>query len=198
MASEVSAAADADGRPASRAPRRGEAGFTLLEMIFAVAIVAVTLQATVSSTVVMTRSGEFGTAHMEQQARAEQLLEQLLHEVRTSSRETDPTTDEPYLSVGGTPGDRTLTFRRVAAFGTNGSQIVPIFTSPIEICREKGALVRKQDGVTKTIMQDVESLDFAVDELGRVDIKLGTHRDGSSNAGASQRAVHLVRVDPQR
>ncbi len=175
------------------------AGFTLLEVTISAAILAVLLQTAVSSALLMTRSGQFGVSVIERNARAQNTLQKLAHELRTSSRGVDAATGTPYMTVTGTTGDQRITFRRVASFGTNGSEIVPIWSTPIELFRSGSQLVRRQDGDEAVVMNQVETLDFTVDALGRIDLQVGTVVPASGDSsGQTIRSVQVVRVAPQR
>lgn len=176
--------------------RRHCGGFTLLEAAVSFTILALVLQASVSATIVMSRSGDFGTAELEQNARARDTLKQLAAELRTTSRETD-LTGTPYARVTGSAGNETLTFRRIAAFGSNGAELVPRWSTPIVLQRRAGQLVRTQDGAETILANGVETLDFDIDSLGRIDVLVGFAR-ASGKDGAIARQQHHFRVTPQR
>lgn len=177
--------------------RAGQGGFTLLEAAVSSAILALVMQTAVSATLVMTRSGEFGMSEIERGAKAQQSLQRVVNELRNSSRDTD-VLGNPYMEVSGEEGSETMTFRRVAEFGENGAEIVPIWSSEIELFRDGNQLVRRQDGVTTPIVNNVESLDFTVDSLGRVDVQIGFFREAAGAAGVMQHSLHHLRVSPQR
>lgn len=177
--------------------KRPDAGFSLLEVVIAAAIIAVVLQTAASSTLLMTRSGEFGAGQTERSARARNVLEMLAAEIRSSSSDTDPATGDPYIAVDGAPGDERLTFRRVAQYGSNGAEVVAIWSTPIEVFRDEDRLVRRQDGVEQVIMNQVETVDFDLDSLGRVDVQVGTFTAPSSQSGTGIHLLHGVRATPQ-
>jgi type II secretory pathway pseudopilin PulG len=177
-----------------RRPR--SSGFTLLEATVSVTILAVVLQASVSATLVMSRSADFGGAELEQSTRARDALRGLAVELRTSSREVDAS-GTPYMAVAGTEGSETLTFRRVADFGSNGSEVVPRWSTPITIALQGGQLVRTQGGTTVVLANGVETLDFEIDAIGRVDARVGIARTSKAD-GQVAREQHHFRASPQR
>ncbi len=177
--------------------RVGQGGFTLLEAAVSSAILALVMQTAVTATLVMTRSGEFGMSEIEHAAKAKESLQRLVNELRNSSRDTDAF-GNPYMVVTGEEGEQRMTFRRVAEFGENGAEIVPIWSTAIELFRDGDRLVRRQDGVTTPIVNNVESLDFTVDSLGRVDVQIGFFREAAGAAGVMQHSLHHLRVSPQR
>ncbi len=183
--------------PNRRARRSRQGGFTLLEAAVSCAILALVMQTAVSATIVMTRSGKFGMSELERGAKAKQALQRVVNELRNSSRDSD-LLGVPYMRVTGSAGDEKLTFRRVASFGTNGAEVVPIWSTPIELFRSQGQLVRRQDNVTIPVVSQVESLDFEIDPLGRVDLQIGFRREVAGAAGVVQHSLHHLRVSPQR
>lgn len=169
----------------------------MLEAAISVALLAGVLQTAVSASVVMARSGEFGMSEIERNARADDVLARIANEVRNSSRETDES-GVAYMQVAGDPGSEVLTFRRVATFGENGAEVVPMFSTPIELYRDGDRLMRRQDGVETVLATNVESLDFELDALGRVDVQIGFARETAGAAGFVQHALHGLRITPQR
>ena len=184
----------------SRSIRSGRsrlaAGFTLLEVMVSIVILAMVLQASASATMVMTRSSDYGNAEVEQQARARAALRHLAVELRTSSSDADEL-GTPYMSVAGAGGQESLNFRRVADFGTNGAEVVPRWSTPIALTLEGNQLIRTQDSVSRVVANGVESLDFDIDVLGRVDVQIGMAR-ASKSGGLVSRSTQQVRVSPQR
>lgn len=180
-------------------PRRSRrsAGYTLLEMVVSMTILAVVLQAAVSSTIVMTQSSGLGSSELDAEAGSKTALRLVINELRTSSRDTDANGD-PYMAVTGGIGQQSITFRRVAAFGDNGAEVVPIWSTPISLFLRDGQLLRSQDGVETLVANHVETLDFAIDTLGRVDVQIGFVRESAAAAGSVQRRIRHLRVTPQR
>lgn len=180
--------------------RRGQwlpGGFTLLEAVVSITILAVVMQTSISATLVMSKSGQFGMTSIEQEARARMSLKLVAAELRSSSTGSD-SLNEPYITVAGEPGKQTLTYRRVAQFGSYGVEVVPMWTTPIEVRIEKGQLIRRQDEIDTVIANFAETFDVSIDQNGRVDVQLGSARPSHGVGGEILHTVHHVRVSPMR
>ena len=151
---------------------RSRAGYTFVEAAFTVGLLAIIIQVLVSTTLAMLRSGEFGHEHLQIIAAADDTLEGLGAELQFTSAGTDPVTNQPYVDITGIAGDEKLTFRRVADFGSNGAEVVQLWSTPIEYHLVNGDLVRTQDGVSTVIQRRVSYLDFEVDKLGRIKVQV--------------------------
>jgi len=180
--------------------RRGQwlpGGFTLLEAVVSVTILAVVLQTSISATLVMSKSGQYGMTSIEQEARSTLSLRGIAAELRSSSIGSD-SLNQPYIAIAGEPGKQTLTFRRVAQFGSYGVEVVPMWSTPIEVRIEKGQLLRRQDEVDTVLANFAETLDFSIDVNGRVDVQLGCARPSHGADHEILRTLHHVRVSPMR
>jgi prepilin-type N-terminal cleavage/methylation domain-containing protein len=178
--------------------RRRDSGFTLLEMLISIGIMAIVLQTTVSSTLLMTRSGEFGLEGTRLLSHAQLVLERLKHELNTTATGVDGN-GAPYVTVTGTEGNMTLAFRRIGAFGSTGTEIVPVFSTAIQFYRSQRQLIREQDGVKTVLMNDVDTFDCSIDALGRIDVQLGMSGSrGAMSGGKPRRLFYEIKASPQR
>ena len=185
---------------ASDAARRGRwpsGGFTLLEAMVSVTILAVVMQTSISATLVMSKSGDFGMTSIEQEARAQWSLRRIAAELRFSSCDVDEL-GNPYIAISGEQGRQVLTFRRVAQFGSYGVEVVPMWSTPIELRIEGSQLIRRQDEIDTVMANYVESLDFSIDENGRVDVQLGCARPSKGADGNVAHSLHHVRISTPR
>jgi len=178
--------------------RSAPAGFTLLEMLISLGIMAIVLQTTVSSTLLMTRSSEFGIEGTRLIAQSQQVLAKLKHELQTTATGNDDT-GAPYVTVTGSSGDQTLTFRRIATFGSTGQELVPVYSTPIKFYRSQRQLLREQDAKTVVLMNDIDTFDCSIDALGRIDVQIGTSGSKSAASGGTKRHfAYEIRASPQR
>jgi len=185
-------------RPAvARRGLRWPGGFTLLEAAVSITILAIVMQTSISATLVMSKSGQLGMTSIEQEARVQLTLRMVAAELRASSTGLD-SAGTPYLAIAGEQGHETLTFRRVAQFGTYGVEVVPMWTTPIELRIEQGHLIRRQDEADTVLVNFAESLDFTIDANGRVDVQLGCARPTHGAEGEVQHTIHHVRISPMR
>jgi prepilin-type N-terminal cleavage/methylation domain-containing protein len=177
---------------------RAQGGFTLLEVVISLTIMTVVLQTTVSSTLVMTRSSDFGIEGTRVTAHAQQVMSKLKQELRSCASGNDAS-GNPYVTTTGTTGNMTLTFRRIAQFGTTGQELVPVYTSPIKVYRNNNRqLVREQGGKTVVLMSEVDLFDCKIDLLNRIYLGVATSAGGGASDGTTVRAFHEMRVAPQR
>jgi prepilin-type N-terminal cleavage/methylation domain-containing protein len=180
--------------------RRAQAqgGFTLLEVVISLTIMTVVLQTTVSSTLVMTRSSDFGIEGTRVAAHAQQVLSKLKQELRSCASGKD-SSGNAYVTVTGTGANKTLNFRRIAQFGTTGQELVPVYTSVIKVYRNTHRqLVREQAGKVVVLMSEVDSFDCSIDLLNRIYIGVATSAGGGASEGIASRAFHEMHVAPQR
>jgi hypothetical protein len=180
----------------SRARRRGPApGFTVLETVISVVVIVVVLQAITSSTMLLSRGSSFGREKSRVMARAELAMEKLGNELRLSSRADNPLTGEPMLEVLGEEGSEQIRFRRVVDFGDNGSELLPIWSSPIVYAVEDEVLLRTQDDRREVIVRGIESLDFDLDLVGRVLVQFDLRLEGTTEQ--TRVLTHRFHVTPK-
>ncbi len=162
-----------DGAPG--AAFRGTRGFSLVEVTISVAIVLVALQIVSSTMFVMARSNNFGAREMDLSARSQLMLGQIGRELMLTSSDLDPATLQSFAVASGDPGNMQLNFRRVVDFADLLGELVPVWSTEIvyRLDPEQRAFVREQDGNSAVLLRNMESLDFEVDVLGRVRVKIG-------------------------
>lgn len=173
--------------PQQTGPRTAR-GFTILELAISATLIVVVFELVAGTTLMVSRSGKLGHRQATAIGLNQHALQKISNEVRTSSTGVDPVTGQPYLTVGGAEGSRTLTFRRVVSYGSNGAELKPVWSTPIEYRLQNGVLVRRQDGQDIALMQNVVWLEFGVDAVGRVQLALGNAIAGGDVAAAA--AVH--------
>jgi hypothetical protein len=119
-------------------------------------------------------------------------LDAMQAEILQSSTDVDPVTSAPWLVVGGTAPQETLTFRRVVDFGSNGAELQPIWSTDITYAIANAQLVRTQDGATSMVMAGATQLEFDVAANGRVSITLAA--TGARDGVAPDTVVQQVAV----
>jgi len=172
--------------------RRHQGGFTLLETLLALGLVAMVMGAVLQSVLVMTRSSEFGQARLDRAVQMDAASARMSAELRlTDSFGSDPVTGLPYLSITGSAGDQVLAFRRVLTFAESAGEVVAVWSTPIEYRRVGRDLVRRQDGADEVLLRGTGALDFAVDTLGRLHVAVVREAEPGAT-GAPERRDLLV------
>ena len=165
-----------------------------MEMTLSVVLMVVVMQIMAESTLIMSRSGNFGAKQVRIIAQNQHALQKIANELRTSSMFLDPTTGDSYAVIGGEKGARTITFRRVAAFGDNGQELLPVWSTPIEYHLEGGLLIRTQDGQDTVVLRGVVWVEFLIDGLGRFGVELSNRAEADSTAATE--VMQTIRVTP--
>lgn len=147
---------------------RRQRGFTLIELMISVIVLAVLMEAVLNGAIAMTRSTQFGEKRARMASKVHRALDVIQAELLQSSTDVDPVTGAPYVAIGGVAPNETITFRRVVGFGNNGAELVPIWSTAITYAVANAQLTRTQDGATALIMSGATQLEFDLQANGRI------------------------------
>ena len=168
-------------------------GGLLIEASITLALVVLLLYVIVSSTTALSSSSEFGHKRLDLTSRCDRALDQMIDELQqTSVTDVDPITAEPFLTVGGAAGQRTVRFRRMVGLADNGAEVLGMWSTPIEFLLDGDRLVRRQDGQELLIAQPVQRLEFEVDAAGRLEVEVQMDAPELRSAADSVSRARLV------